>query len=227
MASGYIRNLYDREDTLFKLVVDFNCRPSSYLHSSYFEGVLTDNVFKSIYQTQRGQSKLNSLLLKKFNLKHIFYTDFQLPYLRLALLDPATLSQLSFYAGVIYYNSNITKIVEKKTLLSIKEQLGENVYFFAIKKASLFSRIKPQLTSLNPNPSNLYAAVLTAGQRLLEYLFTECPFSLTQRLQLKFPSSYTWNFNRTVSDDEKRNIFAFLSRLLIKEINPNWQTCFT
>lgn len=225
--SNTIKEVYNRKDELFSLVCTFNSAPASYLHSSYLQGLLPPEPLEKILSIPRAQTKLNALLLEKFNLKNAFYTDFSSMYLRLALLDTTTLEELMLYAGIIYYSTNITQIVEKTALIGLKEKIGEKAYFFGVKKAPLFNRVKPQLTTLSPNPSNLYTGMLIAGQRMFEHLFAGDPYSITQRFQLKLPSDYTWNFGRVVTPEEKNSIYSFLHRLLIKEINPNWHLCFT
>lgn len=226
-TSAILRDFYKRKDELFSLICHFNAAPADYLHPSYLEGVLPKGVIDTLLASERGKQKLNQLLMHKFNLKGFFYTDFRPLHLRLALLDPKTLLDLVLHAGAIYYSKNIVQIVEKNLLLDLKSKIGDDIYMFAVKKAPLFSRVKPQITTLSPNPSNLYLGIIAAGQRMLEHLFSSEPASIHQRLQLKLPANYTWSFTRSGTDIEKTNIFSFLHRLLIKEINPNWQLCFT
>lgn len=226
-TSAVLKEFYQRKDELFSLICHFNAIPAEYLHPSHLEPVIPRSVFGALLSSERGRMKLNELVLQKFKLKGVFHTDFRSMPLRLALLDPQTLENLVLYAGVIYYSKNIVQVVEKKALLDIKEKIGEAIYMFAVKKAPLFNRVKPQITTLSPNPSNLYLGILAAGQRMLEHLFSSEPISIQQRLQLKFPATYSWNFIRSAPEAEKTNIYTFLHRLLIKEINPNWQLCFT
>lgn len=226
-TSIILKDFYKRKDELFSLICHFNAALSDYIHPSFLEGVLPKDVIVALLSSERGKQKLNHLLMHKFSLKGVFYTDFRPLHLRLALLEPKTLQDLVLHAGAIYYSKNIVQVVEKNLLLDLKSKIGDEIYMFAVKKAPLFSRVKPQITTLSPNPSNLYLGILAAGQRMLEHLFSSEPASIHQRLQLKLPASYTWSFARSSTEVEKTSIFSFLHRLLIKEINPNWQLCFT
>ncbi len=225
--SALLKEFYQRKDELFSLICHFNAAPAEYIHPSHLASAIPKAVFDALLASERGKTKLNELVLQKFKLKGAFHTDFRLLHLRLALLDPQTLANLVLHAGAIYYSKNIVQVVEKKALLDIKEKIGEAIYTFAVKKAPLFNRLKPQITTLSPNPSNLYLGIIAAGQRMLEHLFSSEPASIQQRLQLKLPADYSWSFTRSGTEAERTNIYSFLHRLLIKEINPNWQLCFT
>lgn len=226
-TSAVLKEFYQRKDELFSLICYFNAAPAEYIHPSYLESAFPGAILDALLASERGKRKLNELVLQKFKLKGVFHTDFRPMHLRLALLDPKTLENLILHAGAIYYSKNIVQVVEKKALLDIKEKIGDAIYTFAVKKAPLFNRVKPQITTLSPNPSNLYLGIIAAGQRMLEYLFSSEPVSVQQRLRLKLPASYSWSFTRNGTEPEKTHIYFFLHRLLTKEINPNWHLCFT
>lgn len=223
-----IKEIYDRKDNLFKLICIFNSSPGSYAHPGFIAKNLPEVVIRVINQKRRTRKQLNKALFRQQGIEaKQFYLDFSKPYLRLALLDGKTLHQLLVYAGIVYYYTNITKIVQKKTLVELQESIGEAAYHFALKKATLLTRLKPRLKNLSPNPKDLPKAMLTAGQRMLEYIFSAQPEALTRRLTLKFDPSWHWNFGHEIPEDEKKQIYTFLHKLLIKEINSDWNLCFT
>jgi hypothetical protein len=214
-----------RTDALWHKILSFNAAVPLYVHPSFWHSAVpepwpAEAILAELRSSARGLRALRRWVMGSVQLEKSFFFDFREPRRRLALLDPAVLLQLVLYAGITYYASNIAQIVQKQALLALKEAIGDKAYLFAVKKAPLFSKAKPMMTSLNANPSNLYASILLAGQRMLEYVFAQEDPALTQRLVWKFPKSFAWNFNRITSDENRQEVWAFLYRLLTKELDP-------
>lgn len=225
-TSTFIKSAIERDDNLFAQIYNFNQLISKYIEpthvvdfpnlAKYWDG------FKKI---KRVQKNLSALLLKYFNLENKTFYGFEDPRLRIALLDVHTLNNLLLYTGAVLYSERISKIILKKDLLLLKESIGEEIYFFATKKASLLIGFAPKINLITDTPISK-ETLLEAGKETLQICLAQEDPGLTKRLILKFPKNISWNFEVPVSEEQKTKAWNFLYKILIKEVNPEVKRCF-
>lgn len=227
-TASFIKASIKREDNLFSQVYAFNQLISRYIDESHlFEFPYLLKYWESLKKITRIQKKLSNLLLKNFKLENKSFYNFEDPRLRIALLDAKTLKNLLLYAGAVLYSERINKIILKKDLLSLKESIGEDLYFFAAKKASLLIGFVPKIELSKNGVAIQKEDLFEAGKECLQLCLAQEDENLTERLILKFSKEITWNFNLPASEEQKTKSWNFLYKILVKEVNSEVKQCFT
>ncbi len=227
-TASFIKSSIKREDNLFAQIYAFNQLISQYVEESHlfaFPDLL--KYWESLKKITRVQKKLSNLLLKYFKLENKSFYNFEDPRLRIALLDAKTLKNLLLYAGAVLYSERISKIIMKNDLLSLKESIGDDLYFFASKKASLLIGFAPKVDLSKNSEGILKKDLFEAGKECLQMCLAQEDTRLTERLILKFPKEITWNFNSPASEEQKTKAWNFLYKILVKEVNSEVKQCFT
>lgn len=220
----FIRQSIVRDDGLFSRMYGFNYKLAEYVHPSH---LVDDDGVKEVMERVKGirrvEGKLSEYLLKRLGFEGIGYFGFEDPRLRLALMEPEVLMKLLMYAGAGYYSSKISKVIKKEKLLYLKEGLGEEIYFFATKRAALVRALAP---SIDVEGEGSREDVFMAGKRVLEICLADEHSKILRRLELKFPAGMKWDFGISVREEEKTRAWQYLQRLLFKEIEPGLKRCF-
>ncbi|OIO58863.1 MAG: hypothetical protein COZ46_03465 [Verrucomicrobia bacterium CG_4_10_14_3_um_filter_43_23] len=221
----FIRNVLSHNNELFRLIYQFDTGLADYINKEQLKGAIKDSLPGDLFSTPRLQKKISAYLINQLKLKSCFYS-FKEPRLRIALLPEAILEQVLLYAGAAFYSDTIKHIVLKKKLTELQASIGEKVYIFATKKAPLLSQLVPHI-SVDKSPAHLDKdQLINAGKACIEACFAKEPEALTQRFKLKFPPSVHFNFNQEISPELKTQCWNFLQRLIIKELAPEWKSCF-
>ena len=225
--TNFIQKALTRRDNLFIAIYQFNELISLYVDESHLgQFPVLGNNWKAFREVPRVQKKLSKLLQKLFNLEGLQYYNFEEPRLRLALMEGRVLRELLMKVGAVYYSERIGKIIVKREVLDLKESIGEDIYFFATKKASLIKGLGPKVEV--PDVKELRREdLIEMGKLCLEICFSGEDRGLTERMVLKMPSRLKWNFEKTVTEGAKMQAWKFLHRILIKEINSELEVCFT
>lgn len=225
--TSFIKSSLYRKDGLFLAIYKFNQRISEYVHKSHISSLpFINQYWDNLKSISRIQSKLSQLLLNYFNLFDRPFYQFEEPRLRIALLESKILNSLLIYAGAIIYSESISKLVAKKDVLALKESIGENLYFFVSKKASLLTGFAPKIP-LSQDISITRQVLFEAGKQCLQMCLANEDENLLNRLILKFPSEINWDFQTPILEEQKTKAWNFLYKILIKEVQPEAQVCFT
>ncbi len=211
---------------LFHLIYQFNVGLAEYTHASHLEGLISKELLDAVCKRESGARGLSRILLKHFSLEDSFCLDFEPVHRRLALVSEVTLQKLFFYAGAALLHERITHIIAKDELAQLKEDLGKNVYFFAVKRAPFLVSTRPGLSSLEAPSPNLFVDLIRAAEECFSWCFGGEPQEITQRLMLKFPKRLKWHFDNNPTPEEREAAWQFLHRILIKEVGPDWKSCF-
>jgi len=222
-----VKNLIEEQRPLFELVCEFNFNLAEYVHPSQLEGVIAKDLLDLVSKKEMVRKDVAKVLLSHFGLSSSPCFDFTSPRRRLALVNEVTLQKLYFYVGAALLHERITRIISKEELEKLREDLGKNVYFFAIKRAPFLVADKPKLKSLETPTKEVFVDLIRAAEECFSCCFSGDPESVTRRFSLKFPKKLTWHFDKKHSDEEREAAWAFVHRILIKEVGPAWKTCFT
>lgn len=225
--SGFIKTAIARNDNLFITMYRFNEMISEYVEKSHILSIpFLGAHWEDFVCVERIGARLSRLLLRHFRLENESFYEFEDPRLRVALLSGEVLSRLLIYAGAAIYSERMSKLIMKKDVIALKESIGEDVYFFASKKASLFIGLAPRMDL--PEGGVITKEVLfELGKRCLEMCLANEDERLLKRLVLKFPSELKWDFRVAVEEPQKTKAWNYLYRILIKEVKPDIQVCFT
>ncbi len=127
--------------------------------------------------------------------------DFRLPTLRIALLDPVSLADIVWHIGLMSQATHIQKTVVHNQVVHLKKTLGEESYFFALKRAPFLGTL-PLLSnpviSIAPLPAqseallsvDWTARITEHGQIYLLQSLQEGGVALQQRALLKLPKCH-------------------------------------
>jgi hypothetical protein len=225
-ANAALKDMCKQKDLLMQQVLQFNFNLISYVHPDRLPSSIPANWILSLQTTPRSKRKLNSFLQYQFNLGGQFCFDFSNPVSRLALLDLVALKQLMLVAGTACYAEVIAKFIEKSKINQFKESVGESYYTFAVKRAAILFRNKPEIQLPPLQETNFVSNIFNAGKELIERALEGEPLAILKRLELKFEPELKWHFQHDTAQESKEKIWAFLKKLILNEINPTLRSCF-
>lgn len=225
--SSFIQSAIEREDNLFGQIYGFNELISEYIDKSHlrpFPNLMSS--WDSLRGIKRIQKKVSKVLLKYLKLEDKPFYAFEDPRLRIVLLENSDLNNLLVYAGAVIYSEWISKIILKKDVFTLKESIGENIYFFATKKASLLTGFAPKINLGNQDEGITRTTLFEGGKVCLQMCLAGEDERLLERLILKFPQEVNWDFSGGVVEEQKTKAWNLLYKILIKEVNPEVKRCF-
>lgn len=224
----FIKSAISREDKLFAAMYRFNEMVSEYVDKSHILSIsYLASQWDNLISVRRIQGKLSKMLLRHFNLENQSFYQFEEPRLRIVLLDSSILNDLLIHAGAVIYSERISKVVMKKDVLLLKESIGEDMYFFASKKASLLTGFAPRVVLREEGTAITKETLFEAGRQCLQMCLIHEDERILKRLVLKFGSDIEWDFRSMVAEEQKTKAWNYLHRILVKEVKPDIQVCFT
>jgi hypothetical protein len=228
MPDLILKALVKRHDTLLPFIYEFNFSPVHYVHQSWFEDFITPALFERLKKSSRARKLLSALILKKFDLQHQCFFDFGDQPRRLALLDGDSLRRLISVTGLAMNAERIARTIERLPLLAIKADIGEEGYWFALKKAPFMVGRRLSLPLPERQDSESWQDyVLRCGTKALEACLGHEPDAFTRRLQLKLPKPLAQDFGKQPKVEMKDEATFVLQSLLLKEVIPGWAPWFT
>ena len=121
----------------------------------------------------------------------------------------------------------IARIIERDKLLSVKKEIGESAYLFALKRAPFligpveFSFVDDRL------PQNFRSNVIAYGMKCLEACFSGQPNALIKRVLFKLPKSICGSFKPEDLTQEKAKASNLMKKVLLREVGPEWAPYFS
>lgn len=226
MSNGNLRALLREEPQTFHLICKFNQLPALYVDCSHLAGLVDEHVYAKLLVSPRGRRKLSQWILGLNNIGPTSFFDFTEHRRRLALLEPDILQRLLTYTGAMLASSSIAKIIDHNTVISLKKSLGEDVYFFAVKRAAFLVDRELASPIADSSVTDWKIVVRRLGCQCLEQCFSNEPRSLTSRLRLKFGQDWPLDFSCHASDEQKEAAWSILKKVLFSEIDDGGLPCF-
>ena len=227
MPDLILKALVKGHDKLLPYLYEFNFSPVQYIHPSWLESFIKPVLFERLRKSCRARKRLSALILRRFNLQQEYCFDFEDQARRLALLDRDSLGRLIYVAGIALNAEGIAKTIERQSLLALKESIGEDAYWFALKKAPfLLGRTSLPLPERHDGES-WHDYALRCGAKALESCVSGEPPALTKRVQLKLPRTLAHDFGQHPNLAMKHQASFILQKVLLKEVNPAWAPWFT
>ena len=217
--------MLSRDDALFMRVHDFHARPADYIHPSHLGALVPEAALGLITATARGRNILSQWILQNLGMQGQPWISFEQPATRLALLPAPVLRRAVTLAGASVCSRQIARIISRADLNDLKEKIGEDARVFAIKTAPIMLGAPPSVGPVTPQDESIAALVMATGWRMLELAFSGEPLMLTQRLRLKFDASLPLDF-APVPLAEKAKAGSYLTRIVTRELAPDWAPCF-
>jgi hypothetical protein len=224
-----LKMLIKFNDPLLPLIYEFNFLPGRYIHPSWLEGLIEDDLFNRLKKSRRAGQRLSPLILLKFGLDRTCFFNFEDPVRRLALLNGETLLKLIYLAGVSVHAGEISQVIERDSVLSLKKSLGEEAYLFALKRAPfLVGRMDfPPYPRKTTDYEGFRDLVYECGMKALEACLGGEEASLRKRLALKLPRALVKDFGKQPFFDHKEAAALMLEKILLNEVDPEWGPFFT
>ena len=192
--------------------VDRNFRLS--VHSSFLDPYLPKALRNfTALKHPRLKFKIFAHLFRHLKLKPLSEELSQHPYCDFLDLSPQQWSTFKNLLGALYFLDEVKTTVsyfKKKLLL---ELISEKGYDLLLHRGSLYA---PMLKNIAiPSCSGeLEQRIHAVGKFLLEYLWTQQPQPLLQRLVLKFNDGSTWNFQHVIDPNLQQQLFNIYKHLL-------------
>lgn len=203
-------------------VCSFNHAPATYLHPCRRERILPGYP-AALWQHARGQRRLNPLLLWRLELDSQPVPSFDKTHHRLALLPSPVLRELVFLAGMAADTHRLRAVLERQTVLKLRQQLGTERFHFATTRAPfLVGNLKAPIQPDTP-PGRVTAQRL--GMHLLALALADVPANLWRRFCLKFPADY--EPKPATPSDLSLPWARLLIKILHMEVDPSWKPLFT
>lgn len=216
-----VKSLIQRGDPLFPMIHAFNCYPGGYAHASWLEEHLRPEIYNALRKSHRGMRGLSRVLLRQNDLQDKYCYDFYSPVLRLALLPPDLLGKLTLYSGLALNHRQLAALVDRQTLATIKQQVGESAYRFAVKRAPLLLGAESAWQRPWNGRGDFGAFAAQNGVALFLSLFHEAPPAVTLRLALKFPKK---TVQGAVVHRPGQNQWQLFKRILFSEVDSRWRS---
>lgn len=208
------------------LIHGFNLLPARYMDVSWQERVIDPGLFAMLQNSPRGEKRLSSQILKTFDLGGRFHVDFRETALRLALIDPQSLARLILFTGIALDHQRIRTVIQAREQQTVRACLGEDGYFFALKRAPLLAG-SIRFSFLPESGEGTPGALAPAwGARCLGALFAGEPRALVDRLRLKLPRDFHMDVDPPVSQNIKATVGNLFKKILLREVNPSWAPLF-
>ena len=219
-----VKALFRTGGQLLKLVHQFNSAPAAYADPTWLEPLVPQDLFLRLRTTRRGAIRLSEILLIQHGLYNDTCYDFDTRSWRLALLPAEVMNQLSLYVGLSLQHRRIATMVDRVALAGIKKDIGEQAYTFAIKRAPLLTGKRSGVLPIWNGDGDFGSFSRHIGGAYILSHFTQCPKAVAGRIAFKFPRAVSKIVAQRFSED---NGWTFINRILIHEIDPQWQTLFS
>ena len=227
MTESFLKSLAMKRNNLLPLIYTFNICPAKYIHVSWIDHIIKGVFFERLRKNKRAEKRISSLILERFELEGKYFFDFEEQCRRLALIDLESLSNLVFFAGTALNAKRLSGIIERETLLSLKKDIGEKVYQFALKRAPiLIGRVEAPFV-MEQQSSGYRQHIMQCGMKCLKACFDGEPAALTKRLLFKLHSRFSQDFEEQVQDIEKDRAWNIMRKILLMEVNPGWAPYFS
>ncbi len=177
----------------------------------------------------------------KVRKNHITYWDFTENTKRIILFEPEAIKQLALYFGVTLNADVLSKIILQEEVKKIKNELGENLYEFALMRANFMINKESKFFKIFYSLSSdkvLVQKIILNGLSALYILCEHWPEYLKQRLETllydfaleygiekKECETLFSDFNNPPSEI-KKYIWYNIQKIAVKELKDLWVPYF-
>lgn len=171
------------------LIWEFNYKPERYIDSTWLENLPNGQLLDKLRQNKRDTSQLSHYLLGQLGFNGEFYFNFKDPIAKVALSAPSDLKKLIFYIGITYHHHEIRQVITQKHVMTMKADIGEELYEFGLKQSPNIAR-KPLSCFTLPQDMPLSQRCIISGMICLNVTFKSQPNALRKRLLIKLPKPW-------------------------------------
>lgn len=181
-----VQEILNSDFDYFKRWYDFNFNIEKYLSEQKRESLILNdlsNVQKILLSDRRHSTIVRKELLEKLQLSTVIDYDIRLPIVRFVIDNLELLKKAMLVAGAIFCHQDILKIISKKSLIAVIEQIGQDVYEFIVKRSMMLRKILPDV-SFNVHTSDMSEKIKSIGEKILCMSLIGLPCEIKKRLYL-------------------------------------------
>ncbi|MGD8833669.1 MAG: SctK family type III secretion system sorting platform protein [Desulfobacteraceae bacterium] len=225
MPDNIMQRIIRGDDPLAALIHQFNVFPTRYMHPSWWENVMDfPAAVGRCLENKRSEKHLAAYLLNSIGHKYCY--QFQDVAHRIVLLDRHILKRLVYTLGLTLNSRRIKAVVEGRKARSLKKDLGENAYLFAIKRATLFGSHTWFWDVAGDAPELTREQVLQDGRICIQICLSDAPEAMTKRFELKFANTVCWDFSENGQSKDRNRAWSLVRKVLFQEAGPQWKNLF-
>lgn len=183
-----VQEILNNDFDYFKRWYDFTFNIEKYLSEQQREYLILSglsNVQKILLSDRMHSASVRKELLEKLHLSTVIDYDIQMPIVRFVIDNIKLLKKDMLIAGAIFCHQDILKIISKKSLVAVIEQIGHDVYEFIVKRSMMLRKVIPNI-SVEIGTGDILAKIKNAGERILCVALTGLPCEVKKRLNLVF-----------------------------------------
>lgn len=177
---------------------------------------------------------LTGTSIKKYQKPNPFlFWDFADETKRLVLLDCQNIKKLARILGVSLYAEEISHILDSKTVLHLQEELGKELYFYALERGKFRLPARKSFIPHTDNSLQLADKIIQDGEKMLALCTQNWQEELkqifSQKIQADLPYLFTFlqkNPETEISPAQMRLIWFSVKKLLLQEVNSSWLPYF-
>ncbi len=229
LSPPFLLKLYREKSELLRVIYEFNTCFIYYAHSSWLSNLFPDvpsEMWNSLKMNRGCARYFSKQLASKINIadEEVDFYDFEKPEHRFVLLPLQEVMDLLFFSGLARAFKNISSIVDRGSILRIKETIGERGYNFALKKAPfILGNFIPSVElEINEN-TNPEQEIIKAGIACLKTLLADMSPAALKKFFLKLPVYFEKEWEAIHALDAPiDSLKHFLRRVLLHEVGYRW-----
>ena len=154
------------------------------------------------------------------------FWDFRVEPHRLALLDDLTLTRLAQAWGASVWAPRLAGLINRPEALRVRESLGPELYAYALKRGRFqLGSLRESFLTGEAAPDSLDRARLEqCGLSAINQCWQDAPAPLQARLSGRWRPLAA---GELLPPDLRRQTWAWLKKILLTEVAPQWRPCFT
>ena len=211
---------------LFRAIVRFNCQLGRDVHPGHVQRWVTDSALRRIQQTSSAVARFSEWCEKQFDLRSTRLWEFQDVKRRLVLFDQQTLQRLTLMVGATIFRRQISTVIDKSTQSQLREQLGDDVYQFAVKRANYFVGPTP-IEPDEPIGNGVATQFRRVGETYLLSCLVDQPAEVLKRFHFKLEPTSVERAVKASSDDKNDVSWKMLQRIITSELKVPLASCFS
>ncbi len=182
-------NTPPNKDELSYPVWEFNYKPERYIHKSWLHALPNGELIDKLMGEGRDTERLSNYLMSQLGFNGKFYFDFSNIASKIALWSADDLNKLVMYTGLACHYKDIQKIIIREQVLAVREQLGNEMYAFAMKRVATFMDSQPEILEFTNNV-DFNNKVIISGLVCLHSYMRRFPTAFMKRIIIKLPREW-------------------------------------
>jgi hypothetical protein len=220
-------NAVFKNKLLFHRVHEFNVQPLNYMHASWLEDFIPEEIGTAWESSRRTAERIALFLVKK--LGNTYDYNFNPLPKRIGLLYYNELTDLAEYTGLTLAAKHLRRLIEKKQLKKFKQDFGEKKITFIYERAQLLTARSLPGKMMDELYARPVETVRDAGLACLCGQMEDYNEAVLQRFRCKFPKNLEWRHKPRsekafAGGDRSWNLLA---KILKIEMSTLWNTLFT